>query len=171
METAGLMMNGMSRAVSLGKVLTRMPLDIPSHVRINTSQGRQLVRIYSSSTMKLLLLSLCGLTEALSFSNTILVLARDALSAQRAASGLEGYGIPYESVIVPATGTTLPQLNRTADEGNYGGFIVMGEVSYPYTTGWRSALTPFQWQELYDYQAAFRARMVRIDVYPTPEFG
>jgi hypothetical protein len=110
--------------------------------------------------------------NALSMSNTILVFARDTASSYSATSGFKGYGIPYQLVLVPQTGVNLPVLNSSSTQGNYGGFVVLGEVAYDYgTSGWGSALTPAQWQQLYDYQTTFGARMVRLDVYPGPDFG
>ncbi|KAH6612971.1 hypothetical protein C7974DRAFT_322017 [Boeremia exigua] len=109
--------------------------------------------------------------NALSMSNTILVLARDTASSISATSGFKGYGIPYELVIVPQAGISLPVLNGSSSQGSYGGFVVLGEVSYDYGGSWRSALSPEQWQQLYDYQNTFGARMVRLDVYPGPDFG
>lgn len=109
--------------------------------------------------------------NALSMSNTILVFARDTASSYSVTSGFNGYGIPYELVLVPQSGVTLPVLNSSTGQGNYGGFVVLGEVSYNYDNSWRSALTTAQWQQLYDYQNTFGARMVRLDVYPGPDFG
>ncbi|CAG8959323.1 hypothetical protein HYFRA_00013093 [Hymenoscyphus fraxineus] len=111
------------------------------------------------------------LTSAITVNSTILVLARDAYSAFSATSGLDGYGIPYQTILVPQTGTTLPVLNSTRTSGNYGGFIIMSELSYEYPNGYASALTAAQWQQLYDYQSSFGARMVRLDVYPYGAFG
>lgn len=48
---------------------------------------------------------------------------------------------------------------------------MLGEVSYDMPTGWGSALTAAQWQQLYDYQTGFGVRMVRLDVYPGSDFG
>lgn len=44
-------------------------------------------------------------------------------------------------------------------------------MSYEYSTGFFSALTTQQWNTLYSYQTAFGIRMVRLDVYPGPDFG
>ena len=120
----------------------------------------------------LIILTFSAIVNSLSVSNTILIFARDEGSAYTAYSGLEGYGIPYEVVIVPSGGTTLPTLgNNSTQTGNYGGIIVMGEVSYQYSDGFRSALTSEQWQTIFAYQEDFGVRMARIDVYPTPEFS
>lgn len=104
-------------------------------------------------------------------SGKILVFARDSASAYSATSGLSGHGIPYELVLVPSSGITLPILNSTATDGNYGGIIVLGEVSYDGAAGFASALTTAQWQQMFDYQTVFGVRMVRLDVFPGPDFG
>jgi hypothetical protein len=95
----------------------------------------------------------------------------DAETGYSATSGLNAYGIPYELVAVPQAGITLPVLNSSTTSGNYGGIIVLSEVSYDYSTGYASALTDDQWQDLYDYQTSFGVRMVRLDVYPDSDFG
>jgi len=111
--------------------------------------------------------------QALSTRSTILVFARDQLSGASVASGLQGYGIPFEIVIVPQSGITLPSLTTSDTSGNYGGFLILGEVSYGFDNGasFRSALTPAQFQQLFDYQTKFGVRMVRLDAFPGPEFG
>jgi hypothetical protein len=104
-------------------------------------------------------------------SNTILVFARDAASGYSATSGLNAYGIPYQLVLVPQAGISLPTLSSSSTAGNYGGIIVLSEVAYSYSTGWASAITTAQWTQLYDYQTSFGVRMVRLDVFPTADFG
>ncbi|KAF2017561.1 hypothetical protein BU24DRAFT_367510 [Aaosphaeria arxii CBS 175.79] len=106
-------------------------------------------------------------------SSTILIIARDQTSAQNgAASGLQGYGIPYEVLAVPQEGiANLPILNSSATHGNYGGIVVVSEVGYNYGDQFYSALTRRQWNQLWDYQSQFGARMVRLDVFPTADFG
>ena len=102
----------------------------------------------------------------------ILVIARDASSAKNLASGFNGYGIPYSTLVVPQAGTQLPALN-TSGVGNYGGILIHGQVAYDYggTLGFQSALTADQWNQLYAYQTAYGSRMVHLDVYPGPLFG
>lgn len=104
-------------------------------------------------------------------SNTILVIARDTASAYSATSGFNGYGIPVETLLVPQAGVALPALNSSATRGNYGGIVILSEVSYSYATGFASALTSAQFQQLYSYQTAFGVRMVRLDVFPGPDYG
>ncbi|OQE18920.1 hypothetical protein PENFLA_c020G00457 [Penicillium flavigenum] len=102
----------------------------------------------------------------------ILVIARDAAAAGVASSGLNGYGIPFTTLIVPSAGVALPDLNGTAG-GNFGGIVVASEVSYEYggDVGFQSALTTDQWNQLYAYQLEYGVRMVQYDVYPGPKFG
>ncbi|KAJ0119842.1 hypothetical protein N8I77_012445 [Diaporthe amygdali] len=124
-----------------------------------------------STASALLALHTSVVAAANSVSNTILVFARDSASANVATLGFQGYGIPYQTVLVPQSGVALPALNSSATQGNYGGILVLSEVSYQYSTGFLSALNTSQWQTLYDYQTAFGVRMVRLDVYPTPDMG
>ncbi|KAK4984019.1 hypothetical protein LTR50_006858 [Elasticomyces elasticus] len=112
----------------------------------------------------------CAVPKA-TVDQTILVFARSSAEAYSAYSGLVGYGIPYQLVVVPQTGITLPQLNSSATHGNYGGFITLSELAYNYNGAWGSALTTDQYNQIYAYQTAFGVRMVRLDVYPQSAFG
>lgn len=115
---------------------------------------------------------LISMGAASSVESTILVIASDSASAKIASSGLNGYGIPFSTLLVPQAGVQLPTLNSSTS-GNYGGIVVASQVSYDYggTTGYQSALTTDQWNQLYAYQSAYGVRMVQYDVYPGPEFG
>ncbi|CAO2657843.1 Nn.00g071030.m01.CDS01 [Neocucurbitaria sp. VM-36] len=106
-------------------------------------------------------------------SSTVLIFARDSTSAENgAAAGLRGYGIPFEIVTVPQAGlTNLPVLNSSETHGNYGGIVMISEVGYNYDNQYYSALTRRQWNDLYAYQTNFGTRMVRLDVFPTADFG
>lgn len=121
------------------------------------------------SAVGILALTKCAIGATV--DSTILIFARDTYSASTASSGLDGYGIPYQTVIVPKDGITLPQLNSSTTEGRYGGIIVMGAVSYDYDGSWRSALTDAQWTAIHKYQTDFHVRLTRIDEYPGPAFG
>ncbi|KAL2067475.1 hypothetical protein VTL71DRAFT_1900 [Oculimacula yallundae] len=104
--------------------------------------------------------------------STALVIARDLASAYSAYSSLNDRGIPYSILVVPQTGESLPSLNDTATHGNFGLIVIMSEVSYNYGDNlFKSALTPAQWQQLYNYQVAFGVRMVRLDVAPSTTTG
>ncbi|RSL99580.1 hypothetical protein CEP52_009643 [Fusarium oligoseptatum] len=83
----------------------------------------------------------------------------------------DGYGIPFEKVLVPQTGFELPTLNSSSSKGNYGGIVVVDSVSYEYSDGWRSAISTEQWEKIYEYQINFKVRLVRINEYPGPNFG
>lgn len=108
---------------------------------------------------------------ALSVQSTVLVIAKDATSSYSATSGLTAYGIPYQLLTVPSTGAALPELSTASGDGNFGGIVVLSEVSYDYNGLFASALTTDQWNSLFDYQTAFGVRMTRIDVYPEEQFG
>lgn len=109
---------------------------------------------------------------AISTKAAILIVAKDIDAARSAHSGLQGYGIPYRVLVVPQSGATLPVLNSSATVGNYGGIVVLSEVSYDFGGGtFRSGLTDAQWTQLYTYQKDFKVRMIRLDVYPGPQFG
>jgi hypothetical protein len=102
----------------------------------------------------------------------VLVIARDSVSAYSVWSGLNDLGIPYQVLIVPSGGVTLPQLNSSSTSGNFGLIVVLSEVSYSYpNVGYQSALTNDQCQQLYNYQLSFHVRMVRLDSYPSAAFG
>lgn len=103
--------------------------------------------------------------------NTILVLATNSYYVDTVTGGLEGYGIPWDGIVIPKAGLALPELNSTAQIGNYGGIVIVGEVGYKYTDGWYSALSSEQFEMIYEYQRQFGIRMVRLNVYPLPEFG
>lgn len=100
----------------------------------------------------------------------ILVIAGDTASANIASSGLNGYGIPFTTLLVPQSGVELPALNSSSG-GNFGGIVVVAEVSYDYGDVWKSALTTDQWNQLYAYQLAYGVRMVQYDVFPGPKYG
>jgi hypothetical protein len=113
-----------------------------------------------------------SVVSALSTKSTLLIIAREMDAARSAHSGLQGYGIPYRVLVIPQQGATLPQLNSSSTVGNFGGFVILGDVSYEYSKGsFRSGLTDPQWEQMFAYQRAFKVRMVRLDVYPCPKFG
>ncbi|BCS22373.1 putative extracellular serine-rich protein [Aspergillus puulaauensis] len=123
----------------------------------------------SSTTMSVTTSAVPAATGTLAAN--ILILARDSTQADVASSGLNGYGIPYTTLLVPQAGVELPALNSSSG-GNFGGIVVAGEVSYDYgSDSWRSALTDDQWNQLYAYQLAYGVRMVQYDVFPGPNFG
>ncbi|KAJ5647947.1 hypothetical protein N7490_004319 [Penicillium lividum] len=118
-------------------------------------------------------MSVCTTSSAVgqaAVAGNILVIARDAASASAASDGLNGYGIPFTTLLVPQAGADLPVLNTTAG-GNFGGIVVASGISYDYSTGWASGLTDDQWSQLYAYQLEYGVRMVQYDVYPGSDYG
>ncbi|KAH7394491.1 hypothetical protein BKA66DRAFT_601103 [Pyrenochaeta sp. MPI-SDFR-AT-0127] len=132
-----------------------------------------LLRACALSCLLLFLQSTSAYVGNATVSSTILIFARDTSSAENgAAAGLRGYGIPFEIVLVPQAGiANLPVLNASLTHGNYGGIVVLSEVGYNYDDLYYSALTRRQWNDLYAYQTTFGTRMVRLDVFPTSDFG
>jgi hypothetical protein len=112
-------------------------------------------------------------TTSTTIQSTVLIFARDSVSAYSAFSGLNAYGIPYQVVVVPQAGITLPVLNSSATAGNYGAIVILSEVSYDYggTLGYQSALNTTQLAQIYAYQAHFGVRLVRLDSFPSPDSG
>ncbi|KAH8723255.1 hypothetical protein GQ44DRAFT_710855 [Phaeosphaeriaceae sp. PMI808] len=132
-----------------------------------------LLRVCAFSFVLLFSHSASAYIGGATISSTILIFARDATHAENsAAAGLRGYGIPFEIVNVPQSGiTNLPVLNSTATNANYGGIVMLSEVAYNYDTSFYSALTRRQLNDLYAYQSNFGIRMVRLDVFPTSDYG
>lgn len=108
---------------------------------------------------------------AITVDSTVLIVAGNSADVAATSPGLDGYGIPWTSVLIPQAGGPLPTLNSSLTQGNFGSLIVIGSVSYDYNGTYKSALTDAQWNSLYAYQAAFKVRMVRINEYPGPNFG
>ena len=108
-------------------------------------------------------------------SSTFLVIALASSTQSQldsAKSGLNDYGIPFQLLLVPNGNVTLPPLNTSTSSGNYGGIVILSELSYSYvdSTGatlWTSALSTDQWNLLFDYQVAFGVRMVRLGAFPS----
>ncbi|KAJ9624482.1 hypothetical protein H2203_005217 [Taxawa tesnikishii (nom. ined.)] len=124
-----------------------------------------------SSTPALSASSTASPVSGATVDQTILVFARSSTEAYSAYSGLLAYGIPYQLVIVPQSGITLPTLNSSDTHGNYAGIITLSEVSYDYDGTWAPAITTDQYNQLYAYQTSFGVKMVRLDVYPDAQFG
>lgn len=68
-------------------------------------------------------------------------------------------------------GFVLPNLNSTSTKGNYGGIIIVDAASYQYASGWSSAITGDMWEQIFEYQLQFKARLVRINEFPSSQFG
>ncbi|KAJ5428056.1 hypothetical protein N7445_009510 [Penicillium cf. griseofulvum] len=154
-----------SSSVVLSSALSSAPISTSASVT-TPRMSSSTIAISASATASAIPLSHAAVAA------DILVIARDVASANVASSGLNGYGIPFTTLVVPSAGVALPALNGTAG-GNFGGIVIASEVSYDYggTTGFQSALTTDQWTQLYAYQLEYGVRMVQYDVYPGPNFG
>lgn len=94
-------------------------------------------------------------SKAVKIRNTVLIVSSDKPNADTVTGTLDGYGIPYEVLLVPQGGTPLPPLNSTSGDANYGLILVVSQVSYNYGDMWRSALQADQWKTMYDYQVMY----------------
>lgn len=125
----------------------------------------------SSSLFAILSLFVSIVACANSVYQTALVIATDNDDADQAVTTLQSYGMQYQVLDVPSTGTALPVLETISGSdnvGNFGLFIVISQVSYDYggTIGWASALNATQWNSLYAYQTKYQVRMIQLNVYP-----
>lgn len=111
------------------------------------------------------------LPQGRTVTSTVLIIAKDDSEVDTASPVLDGYGIPWQKLLVPKDGTALPPLNTTATDGLFGSIIMAGGIVYEYNGAYRSALTDAQWQQLYNYQTSFSVRMVRFNEYPGSAFG
>lgn len=105
--------------------------------------------------------------EEVTVYQTALVIAPNINETDYVVTTLQGYDAPYEILLVPQAGITLPTLEGS-NGGNYGAIIVIDQVSYDYggTIGWRSAFTDDQLNALYAYQVKYNVRMVQWNIYP-----
>jgi hypothetical protein len=170
MPSEGVMVNNQTIHRHPIKPMDLKPLVVDNtiHIVANTSAGTSYIDPAKSKTTQ----KRDSTNSIGTIRSTILVIARDSVTSYSASSGLNDYGIPYEVLLVPSTGTTLPVLNTSSTSGNYGGIVILSEVSYPYANGqYASALTQAQWNTLFAYQTAFGVRMVRLDVVPSSATG
>ncbi|EFY86901.1 extracellular serine-rich protein [Metarhizium acridum CQMa 102] len=107
---------------------------------------------------------------ATTVTSTALIIAANDNDVAKASLGLDAYGIPWAKALIPQSGGSLPALNSTVTDGNYGSIVVLDSVAYDYNGTYRSALTTDQWNQLYAYQSAFQVRMVRLEEFPGPDF-
>ena len=107
---------------------------------------------------------------AVTVNSTILVISRDSNSTFGGVSLLQGYGIPYQVFDLSVKGS-LPALNSTPDAGNFGGIVTVSQTEYSGSDDWKSAISDTQWRQLYAYQEAFGVRMVRLNAWPSTDYG
>jgi hypothetical protein len=125
----------------------------------------------SASFFSILVLFVSVVASTNSVYQTALVIATDDGTADQAVTTLQSYGMQYQVLNVPSTGTSLPSLETISGSNNMANFgllIVISQVSYDYggTIGWASALTDTQWNALYAYQTKYKVRMIQLNVYP-----
>ncbi|KAF3912741.1 hypothetical protein ABW20_dc0100351 [Dactylellina cionopaga] len=119
-------------------------------------------------------------SSAYTLLNNVLILAPDANAALLTETPLDGYGMAWDTLIVPQEGASLPALNSTRSDGsvtcNYNVIVVHAQLSYNYgnstVDNWKSALTTDQWNALHTYQVMCNVRMVHFNIWPgSDDFG
>jgi len=108
---------------------------------------------------------------AVTINSTLLVLSREPNATASGVSVLQGYGIPYQVVDLSIPAAGFPQLNSTPNTGNFGGIVAVSARPYSGGDDWNKVLSDKQWQELYRYQEAFGVRLVRLNAWPSADFG
>lgn len=108
---------------------------------------------------------------AVTVNSTLLILARDKNATLPGTLVLQGYSIPYQVVDLSLSAAGFPQLNSTPDAGNFGGIVAVSARDYKNGDDWKTILSEKKWQELYRYQEAFGVRMVRLNAWPSADFG
>jgi hypothetical protein len=111
----------------LAGVVTPCPGHIPSHERQldtrNVAVKPENRAIISARAVSPALLA------STTVKSTVLVIARNDGEAQSVTSGLNGYGIPFQTLIVPQAGVPLPTLNTTSG-GNFGAIVALSGLAY-----------------------------------------
>lgn len=64
---------------------------------------------------------------------TVLVIARNNDEARSVTSGLNGYGVPFQVLLVPQAGVALPTLSNTAG-GLFGSIVALSGLAYNCTS-------------------------------------
>jgi hypothetical protein len=111
------------------------------------------------------------ISAAITVNSTLLILSREANATASGVAVLQGYGIPYQVVDLSVPAAGFPQLNSTSDTGNFGGIVAVSARPYSGGDDWSKVLSEKQWQELYRYQEAFGVRMVRLNAWPSADYG
>ncbi|KAL1597716.1 hypothetical protein SLS60_008202 [Paraconiothyrium brasiliense] len=111
------------------------------------------------------------INAAVTVDSTLLILVRDKNATLPGTLVLQGYGIPYQVVDLSLPAAGFPQLNSTPDAGNFGGIVAVSARDYKNGDDWKTTLSDNQWQELYKYQETFGVRLVRLNAWPSADFG
>ncbi len=114
-------------------------------------------------------------TSGVSMEARILVLSADGAEAGLPAirQTLEYLGTPYTVWIGrDRPGQLTPDHLSSGTHAHYQGVILAtGTLGYDDNGNWVSALTAAEWQNLWNFEAAFGVRQVSWYTYPTPDFG
>ncbi|KAF2728798.1 hypothetical protein EJ04DRAFT_590727 [Polyplosphaeria fusca] len=108
---------------------------------------------------------------AVTINSTLLVLSREPNATNSATLLLQGYGIPYQVVDLSLPGAGFPQLNSSSSAGNFGGVVAVSGRDYAGSDDWKTVLSAKQWQEIYTYQESFGVRLVRLNAWPSSDYG
>ncbi len=107
-------------------------------------------------------------------SARILVISADGSEAALPAirQALDYLGTPYTVRIATTAGPLTANQLSVDGRGNYQGVILTtASLAFYDGSGWRSALSPDEWQVLWNYEATYAVRQVSWYTYPTPELG
>jgi len=114
-----------------------------------------------------------SIVSATSVYQTALVFAVSTDDANSATTILQGYGAPFDLIMVPQEGIALPTLETMTacnePVGLYGMIIIISQVAYDYggDIGFASALNDTQFDTLYAYQVKYGVRMVQLNQFPS----
>jgi hypothetical protein len=124
-----------------------------------------------AGTLSTVLLVATRVSAAVTINSTLLILSREPNATPAATLLLQGYSIPYQVVDLSLPGGGFPQLNSTPDTGNFGGIVAVSARDYDGGDDWNTVLNAKQWQQLYSYQEAFGIRLVRLNAWPSADYG
>ncbi|KAF3922954.1 hypothetical protein ABW20_dc0101875 [Dactylellina cionopaga] len=82
-------------------------------------------------------------------------------------SSLSAYGIPYDSIVMPDSGYTLPSLTNTDGSCKYSALVTFRQLYKTDSSGaWKCFIEPDQWQKIYDYQVSCGVRLIQLGAVP-----
>ena len=126
-------------------------------------------------------LALSNLFASIVFATSVyqraLVLAISTNDADSATAILQGYGAPFNLIMVPQEGIALPTLETTTQcnepVGLYGMIVIISQLAFDYggDIGFASALNSSQWDTLHAYQVKYGVRMVQLNQFPSSVEG
>lgn len=114
-------------------------------------------------------------SSAVTVEAKVLIISADGTESDLPAikQAFELVGMPYK-VWIAAQDPQPLTLDRLAN-GTYafysGVVLTTGSLAYDSGTGWVSALSSEEWQNLWNFEAMFGVRQVTWYTYPTPDYG